>query len=951
MTLDWPKIEAKWQNEWFQAGLGKARRRPGQKKFFLIFAYPGVSGFLHVGHMRGYTYADVLTRFRRMQGYNVLFPAGFHASGLPAPAYAAKVRKKDPATIAQLQSYGLSDAQIRELETPENTVKFYSRVYVEDFWKKFGFLIDYDRLISTIQPEYNSFIQWQFRKLKEKNLLVQKPHFAPQCPADGPVAIDSAETDIACGGNAETLEYTLLKFQTGEYILPAATLRPETVWGVTNLWLNPGVDLEIVEVNNEKWLMSPEAARTIVHQKPHAQPTGQKIRAESLIGQTCFNPVVKNNVPILPGAFVDANIGTGVVMSVPAHAPFDWMALKEIQKNPAGLTQKKIPADLIQNIQPISLISSPGYGEFPAVEECQKRGIEKLSQDDLLEQATQAVYKAEFHSGKLKAIYGELAGESVAQVKAKLIERFSSQGISDSFYGFSEKVVCRCGRDVVIALVPDQWFIRYSDEKLTADSIEQAKAMNIWPEQYHEQLPGVLEWFKDRACVRQGSWLGTRFPFDEKWIIEPISDSTLYPLVYLISPYINEKKLRAEQLTEVFFDFVFLGRGDLNVVAQQAKIDARLLAEIREDFLYWYPLDVNLGGKEHKTVHFPVFLMNHVGVLDPKSWPRGIFVNWWVTGTSGKISKSKGGAMALHDLTTRFSTDALRLYYCNTGSPHADIEFREEDIEKYRQTLDRIVIALEKMKSMEKNESHGVIDAWLAEKSARLFSDAETALEEGQLREYSELLYYQMPLDLKWYISRGGSNNLLLEKLAENWIRTLTPITPHLAEEMWHSVLKQKTLVSNERWPKFEGGGHPAALQAEELVTGLIADVEKIMGVAKIAAPKKITVYPAAAWKWNALELVLKSFGDKPDFKAAMGAWMADVEMKKHAPEAAQFVQKIAKDPSAWRNLVPLDEARILESEKNWLEKKFNCSFFIDANGANEKASKAMPAKPAIHIE
>ena len=175
MVLNWPQIEARWQAQWQKAGIAKAVRRPGQKKFFLIFAYPGVSGFLHVGHMRGYTYADVLTRFRRMQGYNVLFPAGFHASGLPAPSYAAKVRKKDPATIEQLKSYGLSESQIRGLEIPENTVKFFSNVYVEDFWKKFGFLIDYDRLISSIQPEYNRFIQWQFRKLKERNLLVQKP--------------------------------------------------------------------------------------------------------------------------------------------------------------------------------------------------------------------------------------------------------------------------------------------------------------------------------------------------------------------------------------------------------------------------------------------------------------------------------------------------------------------------------------------------------------------------------------------------------------------------------------------------------------------------------------------------------------------------------------------------------------------------------------------------------
>jgi leucyl-tRNA synthetase len=307
--------------------------------------------------------------------------------------------------------------------------------------------------------------------------------------------------------------------------------------------------------------------------------------------------------------------------------------------------------------------------------------------------------------------------------------------------------------------------------------------------------------------------------------------------------------------------------------------------------------------------------------------------------------------MALHDLTSRFSTDALRLYYCNTGSPHVDIEFKEEDIEKYRASLDRIVHTLEKITGQGKSESHGVIDAWLAEKSTRLFADAEKALEDGALREYSELLYYQMPLDLKWYFGRGGGNRPVLEVIAENWVRTLTPITPHLAEEVWHSLLKKKSLVSTESWPAFPDRTNLTALQAEALISGLIADIEKIASVAKISSPKRITVFPAAAWKWDALQLVLRSFGERPDFKAAMAAWMANPEMKKHAPDAANFVQKVAKDPGAWRNLSKMDEAQVLESEKNWLAQRFGCAIGVDASGAGEKGAKAMPGKPAIYIE
>ncbi|MDO8626998.1 MAG: class I tRNA ligase family protein, partial [Candidatus Diapherotrites archaeon] len=117
--INLPQITEFWQKQWQKKGIATAIPNKKQKKFFLIFAYPGISGFLHVGHMRGFTYSDVFTRFKRMQGFNVLFPVGFHASGLPSVAYAKKVERKDEATIQQLKDFGLNEKQIKELEVPE----------------------------------------------------------------------------------------------------------------------------------------------------------------------------------------------------------------------------------------------------------------------------------------------------------------------------------------------------------------------------------------------------------------------------------------------------------------------------------------------------------------------------------------------------------------------------------------------------------------------------------------------------------------------------------------------------------------------------------------------------------------------------------------------------------------------------------------------------------------
>jgi len=161
-------VEQKWQNEWFKNKIYEAQKEKN-KKFFIHFAYPGVSGYLHVGHMRGFTYCDTIARFKRMIGYDVIYPAGFHASGIPSVGFAKKVERKDPATLQTLKEYGCKEDLIKKLTDPEEVVKYFGKVYVDDYWKKFGFLIDYSRIMSTISEGYKKFIEWQFYKLKEKN--------------------------------------------------------------------------------------------------------------------------------------------------------------------------------------------------------------------------------------------------------------------------------------------------------------------------------------------------------------------------------------------------------------------------------------------------------------------------------------------------------------------------------------------------------------------------------------------------------------------------------------------------------------------------------------------------------------------------------------------------------------------------------------------------------------
>ena len=639
MSIRSSEIEEKWRERWYSARINEAEI-DGRPKFMIIFAYPGVTGYLHIGHMRGFTYVDSIARYKRLEGYNVMFPVGTHATGNGAISLAARIARKDQRTIDYLCGNTCPVDMLDKLTDPVKVVEFFNDVYVNQYWKRFGFLCDWRRFTSTVNPDYQKFIEWQFRKLMQKGLLIQKPYYAPACIAHGPVAIDASETDIQCGGCAETVEYTLLKFKCGDMYLVAATLRPETVFGQTNFWVNPEADYVKAKVGTEVWVISESAYTKLTYQMDGMERM-EAVKGKDLIGLKCIAPMIHREILTLPADFCDPNVGTGLVTSVPSDSPDDWISLRALQNDEATLRKFDLNVEEVKAIKPIAIIEMKGWSSLPAVEVTERMGI-LAPGDPKLEEAKKLVYKDGFHTGRMNETSGEYAGLSVMDAKERMKQAMLATGEAAAMYDLSEAVICRCGEPVVIKKVNDQWFIDYANLETTIASKEQAKHMDIFPAEYYQNIHGVLDWFRERACVRQGNWIGTRFPFDDKWIIEAISDSTLYPLYYTISKYANEKQVVPAQMTEEFFDLLLLGKGDFSKVSSSTGVPEALLRKMRDEVLYWYPLDLNLGGKEHMTVHFPAFLMNHVAILPKEMWPRGIFVNWWVIGKGGKISKSKG---------------------------------------------------------------------------------------------------------------------------------------------------------------------------------------------------------------------------------------------------------------------------------------------------------------------
>lgn len=954
------EMEAKWQERWYSAKINEANR-DGRPKFMIIFAYPGVTGYLHVGHMRGFSYVDAISRYRRMLGDNVLFPVGTHATGNGAISLANRVRRGDANTIEYLLNNGCPPEKLEQLKDPTGVVEFFNQVYVNDYWKRFGFLADWRRFTCTTHPEYSKFIQWQFRKLKARGLLIQKPYFAPACVNCGPVAIDASETDLQRGGSAETNEYTLLKFRFGDMFLVAATLRPETVYGQTNFWVNPDVDYDMVRLGSETWIISHEAYEKLKYQKEGLEVQG-RIKGRDLVGVKCIAPVIHREILVLPASFCDPNVGTGLVTSVPSDAPDDWIALKNLQEDFDALAKYDLDETEVRAIQPISIIDTKGWGPLPAVEIVERMGIKK-SGDIRLVEAKKEIYKTGFHTGKMNSNCGEFVGMPVETAKEKIKEMMLASGEADLFFDLSEEVICRCGGKVVIKKVPDQWFINYADQPLTDSSKEHAEGMHILPQDYHTNIQGVLDWFRERACVRQGNWLGTRFPFDEKWIIEAISDSTLYPIFYLVSNYVAAGQLKAEQMSEEVLDYVFLGKGDAKELSLSSGIDQLILESMRQDVDYWYPLDINLGGKEHMTVHFPAFLMNHVAILPQKYWPKGIFVNWYVIGRGGKISKSKGGAQPIPGAADRFGVDALRLYYAHIASPFADVEWDEDAIENYKGRVDKIAKTVQELKVHICKGDMDDIDRWLLSRINTRIAAVHQAMEQLDLRTTANEVYFEMFNDIRWYARRGGCNGTVSGRTLDAWIRMMGPITPHSAEELWQELGRQG-FVSVAPYPSVHADelDEPAE-QAEDYLRGVMTDINEILKVTGIK-PTAISLYVTPAWKTEVQEKALQMAKQRQlSIPALTKVVMTDPSTKSRGKEASDFARKMAEElmkrsPAELERIsVRIDERRFLTHAANFIAAEMGCDVFVysaedaEAPDPQKKARAAQPRRPAIFVE
>ena len=191
-----------------------------------------------------------------------------------------------------------------------------------------------------------------------------------------------------------------------------------------------------------------------------------------------------------------------------------------------------------------------------------------------------------------------------------------------------------------------------------------------------------------------------------------------------------------------------------------------------------------------------------------------------------------------------------RLYYAHIASPFADVEWDEEIVENYMSRLDRIMRNVMDMTGLAEGTELSGIDQWLLSRMASRVGKVTEAMEHYDLRVMSNEVYFETPNDFRWYSRRGGNNAMAVRQALDTWVRMMTPITPHVAEELW-SVLGNPTLVSSATYPKPEAEHSALAAElAEDYLREVMDDTNNILRVTKIT-PKRIVLYTSAAWKFT----------------------------------------------------------------------------------------------------
>jgi leucyl-tRNA synthetase len=970
--VEWIKsIARKWQSRWEAERVYEADPSSKQK-FFVTAAFPYPNSPIHIGNARSYVLADVVARHRRTRGENVLYPMGFHYTGTPILTMAESIEEGDPELIDLFENlYNVPKEIALKLSRPIDLAQYFHRVS-KDSMKMLGLGIDWRREFTTIDPYFSSFIRWQFETLRERGYLTRGTYPVGWCPKHSmPVGGHDTKDDK----DPEIGEFTVIFFSDqGSRIFPAATLRPETIFGVTNIWINPKAEYVEANVSGKTWIVSKECYRKLEFQRKDIKLI-RSVDPRELIYNIVINPVTGEKIPVLPAEFVDPGTGTGVVMSVPAHSPDDYAAYREIMRS---------REHSIKPLEPRVVIRVPGIKDLPAKVFVEKHRVRNQADRLALEAATKELYALEYSTGIMETglteyidsvenkkilsgfVKGWIEGRNVPEARENIAKLLRLSGYGDTLYEVMNKpVYCRCGTEIVVKVLENQWFINYGDTSWKSKGLELLGSMYVQPPEMKDYMGELIRGLREKPCARTRG-LGTRLPWDPSWIIESLSDSTIYMAFYTISHKIRSIIKDPSEIGNDLWSYIFLGKGMVEEISSRYRVEKKDLEDLRREFLYWYPLDLRVAGKDLANNHLLFFIMNHVAIFPKDMWPRSMLIHGWVLRDGKKMSKSLRNILPVFRAIDIYGNDVVRTVLSISSEVGQDLDFRHEAAINILEHLKKIYELADRIYRSRRRVSPNDLDLVYASRISRSILRADEALDRFKIREGGIKILYDIANYFSEYVQSVDGIWSDMINILKIWVIMLSIYIPHIAEEIWHEIFGEVDYVVKRGFDR-EALKKYINIKAE-LKYFYLKRVEE--DIAEISAllrrkPTKVIIYVAPKSEMTILVKSIEAQRRGEGIRSLMNIFLSRTPGEARSEEAAKIkkifdhASTIQEDLADMIMSIPdLDEFSTLRENAEMLRDRIGATeiqiyLSNDTNAPDYmgKKKEAVPLRPGIYIE
>jgi leucyl-tRNA synthetase len=768
------KVELKWQKYWADRGRNRTESDTTKKKFYCLEMFPYPSGEIHMGHVRNYAIGDVIARYKRMCGYNVLHPMGWDAFGMPAENAAIK----------------------HNVHPSEWTYKNID--HMKKQLNRMGLSYDWEREVTTCSPEYYRWNQWFFLKMLGRGLAYKKYSYVNWCPSCATVLANEQVIDERCWRCESIVVQKKLEqwfFRITHYAeellqdcdelkgwpervvlmqknwigkgegvevdfpvegvdkqLRIFTTRPDTLFGVTFMCIAPGHP------------MSEELIEDIAMLEAVKAKYGKEDEKVGLFtGHYALNPLNGYKVPIYVANFVLMEYGTGAIMSVPAHDQRDFEFAKRYD----------LPVKVV--IVPEQKASASGVSS----------NISPLN--------------STFAMGGNREVDSELQS-----MNSELTEAYEDKGVlvnSGQFTGLRSDVA-------------RQEIIRFIEEKGVGKAVVNFK-------------------LRDWGISRQRYW-GTPIPIiycDTCGMVTvPEKDlPVLLPEDVKItgkgdSPLLDSEEFLKVQCPKCHGD-ARRETDTMDTFVDSSWYFIRYCSKKDEDpfdnrnISYWMPVDQYIGGVEHAVLHllysrFFTRVIRDLGLINVSEPFQNLLTQGMVIKDGAKMSKSKGNVVDPNYLIEKYGADTSRLFSLFAAPPEKDLEWSDKGVEGANRFLNRLWMIVYKnhdaLSIKRKTAEESMYVSHLTPKASRLYRKAHQTIKKvatdieheyhfntaiaGLMELVNEITSFEPESDEDWVTFKFAIESMLL---------LLSPFSPHIAEELWEAI-GNKPSIFEQKWPAWD---------------------------------------------------------------------------------------------------------------------------------------------------